>query len=94
MQLPDGTHMPKGGWVGVPVLGVHRDKRFYRDPEVYEPFRYVQKKGGQKEGDNEGVIADGTQGKEEKKSGGYEDELEAGRPTATYLGFGYGRHAW
>ncbi|MCJ1251308.1 hypothetical protein MMC30_008540 [Trapelia coarctata] len=77
MQLPDGTQMPKGSWVGVPVLGIHRDKRYYANPDVYEPFRFVKARSS----------------KEGLKTLAWEDELEAAKPTTTYLGFGYGRHA-
>lgn len=58
--------MPAGSWVGVPVLGIHRDERYYPDSEVYKPFRFANRAG----------------------------ELEAGKPTTSYLGFGYGKHAW
>jgi cytochrome P450 len=44
LQLPDGTHLPKGSWVGVPVLGIHRDERFYPRPELYDPYRFVRMK--------------------------------------------------
>lgn len=58
--------MPMGSWVGLPVLGIHRDERFYPNSEVYMPFRFVDHAG----------------------------ELAAGKPSMTYLGFGYGKHAW
>lgn len=78
LQLPDGTIMPKGGWVGIPVLGIHRDERFYTNPDVYQPFRYVKERSPD----------------EKQKATAYENELEAAKPTPTYLGYGYGRHAW
>ncbi|KAL8823103.1 MAG: hypothetical protein Q9191_006174 [Dirinaria sp. TL-2023a] len=77
LNLPDGTNMPKGGWVGIPVLGIHRDERFYADPYVYQPFRYVKERSTD----------------EKQKAAAWEDELEASKPTTTYLGYGYGRHA-
>ena len=78
VTLPDGTHLPKGTWVGVPNLGIHRDDRHYPRPEVFEPFRFVKSE-----------LKNG-----EKKVVSWEDEQEAARPTTTYVGFGYGRHAW
>jgi hypothetical protein len=67
LSLPGtGIQMPAGSWVGIPVLGIHRDERFYPDSQVYKPFRFADRAG----------------------------ELEAGKPTTTYLGFGYGKHAW
>ena len=82
LQLPDGTHMPKGGWVGVPVLGLHRDERYYPNPDIYEPFRFVKEPRSSDEKETQ------------QKASAYEDDLEAAKPTTTYLGFGYGRHAW
>lgn len=58
--------MPAGSWVGVPTLGIHRDARFYPNPEAFMPFRFANSAG----------------------------ELEAGKPTTTYLSFGYGKQAW
>lgn len=67
ISLPgSAVRMPAGSWIGVPVLGIHRDERFYADPQVYQPFRYVDSGEG----------------------------ISAGKPTTTYLGFGYGKHAW
>ncbi|KAL1873165.1 hypothetical protein Daus18300_003984 [Diaporthe australafricana] len=67
LVLPGSSiRMPEGSWVGVPVLGIHRDERFYSNPQVYMPFRFADSAG----------------------------ELEAGKPTTAYLGFGYGKHAW
>ena len=80
LQLPDGTHMPQGGWVGIPVLGIHRDENYYRNPDEYQPYRYIKASTDEKIGFQKPVS--------------WEDELEAGKPTTTYLGFGYGRHAW
>lgn len=80
LQLPDGTHIPKGGWVGVPVLGIHRDEKYYPKPDVYEPFRFVKKPASGEE--------------HMAATSSYEDAFQAGQPTTTYLGFGYGRHAW
>lgn len=80
LRLPDGTNMPKGAWLGVPVLGIHRDKKYYPSPETYDPFRFVKKPTA----DGEPMVGPSR----------YEDDLQAGQPTTTYLGFGYGRHAW
>ena len=79
LNLPDGTHMPRGGWVGIPVLGIHRDERYYANPEVYEPFRFVKERASEEPA---------------RTSTSYADDLDAAKPTSTYLGFGYGRHAW
>ncbi|KAH8886633.1 cytochrome P450 [Thozetella sp. PMI_491] len=90
LQLPDGTHIPRGGWIGVPVLGIHQDERFYHHAQTYEPFRFVKKPRHNSENSAryESETASGS------LTTSYEDEPEAGKPTTTYLGFGYGRHAW
>ena len=80
INLPDGTPIPKGGWIGIPVLGIHRDDSYYADPEIYEPFRFVKN-----------CSRDEAQ---TKAFTSYADHLDAAKPITTYLGFGYGRHAW
>lgn len=85
LELPDGTHIPRGGWIGIPVLGVHMDSRFYPNPQKYDPFRFAKLKQHRQN----------SQGKEastEKST--IINDLDAGQPSQTYLGFGYGRHAW
>lgn len=81
LELPDdeNTTIPMGSWVGVPVLGIHHDERFYPQASEYRPFRFVEQ-----------AEAARTQA----GGGSYEDAPEAAKPTTTYLGFGYGRHAW
>lgn len=44
LELPDGTHIPRGSWIGIPVLGLHLDGRFYPDPRHYDPFRFAKLK--------------------------------------------------
>uniref|UniRef100_P9WEH0 Cytochrome P450 monooxygenase fsoD n=1 Tax=Humicola fuscoatra TaxID=112175 RepID=FSOD_HUMFU len=80
LELPDdeNTTIPMGSWVGVPVLGIHQDERFYPQASEYRPFRFVEQ-----------AEAARTQA----GGGSYEDAPEAAKPTTTYLGFGYGRHA-
>ncbi|XXH04100.1 hypothetical protein Hte_010511 [Hypoxylon texense] len=80
LDLPDGTHIPQGAWLGVPVLGVHWDARFYPDPETYDPYRYVKLRRERERGPGEDSVPS--------------KDLDAGKPSSTYLGFGYGRHAW
>lgn len=77
LKLPDGTLVPQGTWLGVPVLGIHRDERFYPDSSTYDPYRFIKMKQ-EREGQNNNVSGD----------------LDAATTSASYLGFGYGRHAW
>ncbi|KAI4221182.1 MAG: hypothetical protein L6R36_007082 [Xanthoria steineri] len=86
LSLPDGTHIPQGGWLGVPVLGLHNDERFYPEPFKYDPFRYARLKHSREESQRD------AQAKGEEVSRSTRD-LDAAQPTATYVGFGYGKHA-
>lgn len=57
-DLLDGTHLPKGTWLGVPVEAVHMDERFYDGPDEYDPFRFARMR--EKEGAVEGNKIDAT----------------------------------
>lgn len=87
LDLPDGTHIPRGGWLGVPVLGLHMDDRFYPNPKKYDPFRSARARH-----DRENAQRREDVGGEQTKK--FINDLDAGQPTSTYVGFGYGRHAW
>lgn len=87
LNLPDGTHIPRGGWLGIPVLGLHMDERYYPDPTTYDPFRCARMKRDREDGQRKE-----QQGGERTKVP--TNDLDAGQPTSTYVGFGYGRHAW
>lgn len=39
--LPDGTLLPEGTKVGMPITEIHKDPRFYDDPEVFRHDRFV-----------------------------------------------------
>lgn len=77
LKLPDGTHVPQGTWLGVPVLGIHRDERFYPGSSTYDPYRFIKLKE-EREGRSQNGLGD----------------LDAATTSPSYLGFGYGRHAW
>ncbi|KAI3396064.1 hypothetical protein diail_481 [Diaporthe ilicicola] len=80
VQLPNGIQVPQGTWLGVPVLGIHRDERFYPDSATFDPYRFSRLKL-----EREKESKDGTQ-----VSTG---DLDAANTSPSYLGFGYGRHA-
>jgi cytochrome P450 len=46
VTLPNGTHVARGTWLGVPVEAVHMDERFYDKPLEYDPFRFVRIRSG------------------------------------------------
>lgn len=41
VTLPSGTLLPQGTWVTTAVDSLQNDKRFYENPEEYQPFRFV-----------------------------------------------------
>lgn len=85
LKLPDGTHIPRGGWIGIPVLGLHMDSRFYPNPQNYDPFRFAKLKQDRENSQRKETST-------EKPTN--INNLDAAQPSQTYLGFGYGRHAW
>ncbi|CZT12827.1 uncharacterized protein RCO7_10362 [Rhynchosporium graminicola] len=98
LVLPDGTQVPRGSWLGVPVLGLHMDDRFYPNAQTYDPFRFARLKAERAKEEKDIRIRLDSYGPDRpqtasSKTRSYADELSAGQPTATYLGFGYGRHA-
>ncbi|WEW56960.1 hypothetical protein PRK78_002419 [Emydomyces testavorans] len=44
ISLPDGTHVPQGTWLGVPVQAVHMDDNHYLAPREYDPLRFARLK--------------------------------------------------
>lgn len=41
----DGHHIPKGSTVIVPIHRIHHDERFWPDPEVFDPQRFMPGEG-------------------------------------------------
>ncbi|KAE8396414.1 cytochrome P450 [Aspergillus alliaceus] len=41
LTLPDKHHIPQGCMMSIPVYWIHRDERFYKDPNTYIPFRFL-----------------------------------------------------
>lgn len=41
VTLPNGQHVPQGAWIGFPVPAIHNDNRYYDEPDVYHPFRFL-----------------------------------------------------
>ncbi|KAJ2981017.1 hypothetical protein NQ176_g2278 [Zarea fungicola] len=82
LELPGGTRVPRGTWVGVPIYSIHTDSRFYSDPKEYQPFRFVESSNPPSVPENQ---------EDEKRQDGR--RLHAGQTTDRYLGWGYGRGA-
>ncbi|KAE8160839.1 cytochrome P450 [Aspergillus tamarii] len=41
ITLPDGQFLPRGSWLAVAAVGVHRDEQTYQNPDEYRPFRFL-----------------------------------------------------
>ncbi|EMR72863.1 putative cytochrome p450 protein [Eutypa lata UCREL1] len=44
ITLKDGTHIPKGTWVGFPSTNIMADPAFYPNPEVFDGLRNYKKR--------------------------------------------------
>ncbi|KAH8883280.1 cytochrome P450 [Thozetella sp. PMI_491] len=83
VRLPDGTPLPYGTWLGIPVLGVHMDERFYPNPHRFDPYRFIPSTPNT-------TVSTALDGQTEASVA---HQLEAGRPSDIYFGFGHGRHS-
>ncbi|KAL8797974.1 MAG: hypothetical protein Q9182_007066 [Xanthomendoza sp. 2 TL-2023] len=43
LTLPGGQHLPQNAWVGVSIVGINRDSRFYKEADQYRPFRHAKR---------------------------------------------------
>ncbi|PIG83550.1 ferulate-5-hydroxylase [Aspergillus arachidicola] len=41
ITLPDGQFLPRGTWLAVAAVGIHRDEQNYEDPDEYRPLRFL-----------------------------------------------------
>ncbi|CAG8402472.1 unnamed protein product [Penicillium salamii] len=44
VTLPSGQHLPQGWMIGFPIPAIHTDSRYYDEPDVYNPFRFLPTK--------------------------------------------------
>ncbi|KAI0533935.1 cytochrome P450 [Xylaria digitata] len=42
VTLPDGTHVPQGTWLGIPVEAIHRDETIYPDGRGFDALRFAR----------------------------------------------------
>lgn len=81
VSLPSGgQHLPKGTWLGVPVVGVHSDESIYPNASTYQPFRFCSHDPNDK--------PDGICGTARVTSTGIVNV------TDSFLAFGAGKFAW
>jgi cytochrome P450 len=80
ITLPDGTHVPQGTWLGVPVQAMQMDDKLYPNPHEYDPLRFARLK----------TIAE-AESKDDLSAG---KSLDAAQPSDIYMSFSYGRSSW
>ncbi len=81
VTLPDGTHVPHGSWLACPAEALTRDERLYRDPDIFDPFRFLEEVAGD---------ANGARGSKYILKPGSDVTVA----NDSFLYFGYGRHFW
>lgn len=88
-----GEHLLKGTWIGVPAVAVHHDERFYTNPQVYSPFRFVGKYDGR---DTVKKGYPSLRQTQDSREVFQQHRKPPSLSTASdiYLAFGYGRHSW
>ncbi|PGH13919.1 hypothetical protein AJ79_03334 [Helicocarpus griseus UAMH5409] len=75
--LPDGSYLPQGTWVGLPMRAIHYDDKLYPNPQEYDPYRFSRlKKVVEMEGHNEIPTS---------------SYFDAAQPSDKFFSFSYGR---
>ena len=80
VTLPSGQHLPKGTWLGVPVVGIHSDENIYSNVAKYDAFRFCNRKPGEEPDEKDAAIPNSSTG--------------VVNVTDTFLAFGAGKFAW
>ncbi|KAI6040001.1 cytochrome P450 [Pisolithus marmoratus] len=57
ITLTDGTFIPQGTSLAFPVYAMHHDDAVYENPNVFEPFRFVDKQNKEFEGSRNQMVA-------------------------------------
>ncbi|KAL2126381.1 hypothetical protein VTI74DRAFT_1020 [Chaetomium olivicolor] len=76
--LPDGTPVPQGIWLGVPLQAMQLDEHLYANAHTYDPLRFARLQATASSDESSGI------GK---------GLLDAAQPSEQYLSFSYGRSA-
>lgn len=90
VDLPNGLHVPQRAWLGVSIMGVHTDERYYPDPHTYDPFRFSRAREelalkGKTDSTDNVVVDDQIK----KLNGTYLATTED-----RFASFGLGEHSW
>lgn len=90
VDLPNGLHLPQRAWLGVSMMDIHTDERYYPDPHTYDPFRFSRAREelalkDQIDSTDNAVVDD----KAKKLNGAYLATTED-----RFAAFGLGKHSW
>jgi cytochrome P450 len=83
IDLPDGTHVPMGTFLACPVAGITGDENVYAAADVFNPWRFLDVV--------EHAPDNAPMG---KPSYALKCNCQLTSPSDSFLGFGFGRHAW
>ncbi|KAI9655827.1 MAG: hypothetical protein M1821_005262 [Bathelium mastoideum] len=96
LTLPDGTQLPKGVRVCVPIGPIHVDEKLYESPEIFQPFRFADMRrlpGKQVVDDIDELDIGHGPPKEKADSARKRTGLGLVTPSEIFLPFGLGKHA-
>ena len=79
LTLPGGHHLPENAWVGVSVVDINNDDRYYVNPDQFQPFRFVR---------SPDKLTSDT------KKEGLSNNPYLATAEDKFMSFGYGRHSW
>ncbi|KIO06382.1 hypothetical protein M404DRAFT_999039 [Pisolithus tinctorius Marx 270] len=56
ISLSDGAFIPRGTLLAFPAYAIHHDGAMYENPDVFEPFRFVDMQHGESEGSGHQMV--------------------------------------
>jgi cytochrome P450 len=85
VDLPDGTHLPRGTKVGVHAYPVHHDESIYPHALEFDAFRFCRP-----------LNEDGSSNSHPEKmsSAGMQRGIPLVTTSANFMAFSHGKHAW
>ena len=86
MKLPDGSHVAKGAWLGIPQRNVHMNERFYSNPEEHKPFRFARSR-------QDSTLLDTDRDTLSDKASRYRNNVALPVASDIFMAWGHGRHA-
>jgi cytochrome P450 len=88
---PVTLHFAKGARLGVPIAAIHRDAKFYTDPDTYIPDRFIRVNEEQSQADQ--YDRGGEREETENPAKPIERAVSIATTSSTFLAFSHGPHA-